>query len=191
MNSLSRLAGAITATLLVGGATVGSASGAVLSNLHFDSSGSEPFTFCDGLNAEVSWHDSVHELIKTRGRDRLVYFSANVRGTTTFANLDTGKTYTNAYQFTDRDQRVEDNGDGTLTITVASPGSDRWYDSNGKLLFVTAGTFWFQLLVDHGGTPADPSDDEEIEGSFVGVKDAGQRGTAGRDFCADLALFTS
>lgn len=191
MNTLSRLVGAATATLLVGGVTATPASAAVQLNLHFESSGSEPFTFCDGLDAEISWHDSVHELIKTRGGDRLVYFSANVRGTSTFTNLETGKTYTNVYQFTDRDQQVKDNGDGTLTITVASPGSDRWYDSNGKLLFVTAGTFWFQLLVDHGGTPGDPSDDEEIEGSFVGVKDAGVRGTAGRNFCEDFALFTS
>ena len=191
MNILLRLVGASAAAVLVGGMAAGSASAAVVSNLHFEDSGSEPFTFCEGIHAEVSWQDSVHELIKTRGGDQLVYFSANVRGTTTFTNLDTGKTYTNVHQFTDRDQQVKDNGDGTLTITVASPGSDRWYDSDGKLLFVTAGTFWFQFLVDHGGTPTDPSDDEEIEGSFVGVKDAGQRGTAGRDFCEDLALFTS
>lgn len=191
MNTLSRLVGAATATLLVGGVAAIPASAAVQSNLHFESSGSEPFTFCDGLDVEVSWHDSVHEVIGTRGRDRLVYFSANVRGTTTFTNLDTEKTYTNTYQFSDRDQRVEDNGDGTLTLTIARPGSERWYDSNGKLLFVTAGIFSFQILIDHGGTPDDPSDDEEIEGSFVGVKDAGARGTEGRDFCEDLALFTS
>jgi hypothetical protein len=191
MSTLSRLVGAIAATVLIGGLTAVSASAAVLSKLHFESSGSEPFTFCEGIDAEVSWHDNVHELVKTRGRDGLVYFSANVRGTTTYTNLDTGKTYTNVYHFTDRDQQVTDNGNGTLTITIASPGSDRWYGSDGKLLFVSAGTFWFQILVDHGGTPADPSDDEEIEGSFVGVRDVGLRGTAGRDFCEDLAQFTA
>ena len=102
------------ATVLVGGVTPVSASAAVLSNLHFEDSGSEPFTFCEGIDAEVSWDDSVHELVKTRGGDGLVYFSANVRGTTTYTNLDTGKTYTNVYNFTDRDQQVTDNGDGTL-----------------------------------------------------------------------------
>ncbi len=133
----------------------------------------------------------VHEIVKTRGPDGLVYFSANVKGTTTYTNLDTGKTYTNVYRFTERDQRVTNNGDGTLTITIATPGHNKWYDSDGNILFVTAGTFWFQIMVDHGGTPTDPSDDEEIEGSFVLLKEAGRNPTAGRDFCEDLAQFTS
>ena len=190
MRTLSRLVGATAATVLVGGVAA-SASAAVLSNLHFEDSGSEPFTFCEGIDAEVSWNDSVHELVKSRGRDGLVYFSANVQGTTVYTNLDTGKTYSNTYNITDRDQQVTDNGDGTLTITIAQPGSNKWFDSDGRLVFVTGGTFWFQILVDDGGTPTDPSDDEEIEGSFVAVKDAGHDGTAGRDFCEDLALFTS
>ena len=95
------------------------------------------------------------------------------------------------YRFTERDQQVTNNGDGTLTITIATPGHNRWYGSDGNILFVTAGTFWFQIMVDHGGTPTDPSDDEEIEGSFVLLKEAGRNETAGRDFCEDLALFTS
>jgi hypothetical protein len=183
--------GVTAATVLVSGVAGASASSAVLSHLHFEDSGSEPFTFCEGIDAEVSWDDSVHELVKTRGPDGLLYFSANVQGTTTYTNLDTGKTYTNVYNVTDRDQQVTDNGDGTLTITIAQPGANKWYGSDGKLLFVTGGTFWFQILVDHGGTPTDPSDDEEIEGSFVGVKDVELDETAGRDFCEDLALFTS
>jgi hypothetical protein len=191
MSTLSKLVGATAATVLAGVAAAAPASAAVLENLHFEDSGSEPFTFCEGIDAEVSWDDSVHEIAKTRGRDGLVYFAANVHGTRTYTNLDTQKTYTNVYNFTDRDQQVTDNGDGTLTITVASPGSGRWYGSDGRLLFGAAGTFWFQFMVDHGGTPADPSDDEEIEGSFVGVKQAGLDQTAGRDFCEDLALFTS
>ena len=130
MRTLSRLVGATVATVLVGGVAA-SASAAVLSNLHFEDSGSEPFTFCEGIDAEVSWNDSVHELVKSRGRDGLVYFSANVQGTTVYTNLDTGKTYSNTYNITDRDQQVTDNGDGTLTITIAQPGSNKWFDSDG------------------------------------------------------------
>lgn len=191
MSTLSRLVGVTVATVLAGVGAAAPASAAVLENLHFEDSGSEPFTFCEGIHAVVSWDDSVHEIVKTRGRDGLVYFAANVHGTSTFTNLDTGLTYTNVYNFTDRNQQVTDNGDGTLTITVATPGSNRWYGSDGKLLFVSAGTFWFQFMVDHAGTPTDPSDDVEIQDSFVGVKEAGQDQTAGRDFCEDLALFTS
>ena len=191
MRTLSRLVGATAATVLVGTVAASSASAAVQSNLHFEDSGSEPFTFCEGIDATVSWDDHVHELIKTRGQEGLVYFSANVQGTTTFTNLDTGKTYTNVYNITDRDQQVTDNGDGTLTITFSQPGTNRWYDSDGRLLFVSAGLFQAQLLVDDGGTPTDPSDDEEIEGSFVVLREPGLDQTAGRDFCEDLAEFTS
>ena len=47
-----------------------------------------------------------------------------------------------------------------------------------------AGLFRFQFLVDHGGTPTDPDDDEEIEGSFEILQDTA--GRAGRDFCDDI-----
>ena len=191
MTIRSVLGGAAAALLLAGGLAAAPASGALLSQLHFQDSGSEPFTFCEGIDASVAWDDTVHELVKARGREGLVYFAANVHGTTVYTNLDTGKTYTNVYNFTDRDQAVEDNGDGTLTITISSPGSDRWYGSDGKLLFVAAGNFSFQITVDHGGTPTDPSDDVEIEDSFTVVKEAGVDMTAGRDFCEDLLLFTS
>ena len=142
MSILSRLVGATAATVLVGGVTSVSASAAAPSNLHFEDSGAEPFTSCEGINAELSWDDSLHEIVKPRGRDGLVYHSANVHGTTTFTNLDTGKTSTSVYNFTDRDQQVTDNGDGTLTVTIAQPGLKRWYGSDGELLFVDAGTFW-------------------------------------------------
>src|SRR5688500_20195155 len=103
MSNLSRLMGATTATLLAGVVAAAPASAAVLSNLHFEDSGSEPLTFCEGLDVEVSWDDTVHEIIKTRGRDGLVYFAANVHDTTRYTNLDTAKTSTNVYNITDRD----------------------------------------------------------------------------------------
>src|SRR5687767_10628627 len=132
MSTLSRLVGAAAATVLAGVVAAAPASAAVLVNLHFEDSGSQPFTFCEGMDVVESWDESVHEIARTRGRDGLVYFSANVHGTRTFTNLDTGKTYTNVYNFTDRGQQVTDNGDGTLTITIATPGSNRWYGSDGK-----------------------------------------------------------
>lgn len=190
MTRMSKLAGTIAATVLLCGTAISGASAAVLENVHFQDSGSEPFTFCEGIDAVVSWDDEGHELIKTKG-DGLVYFKANVRGTTSFTNLATGKSYTNTYRFTDRDQKITDNGDGTLTITIANSGMNKWYDGDGELVFLTAGQFKFQIMVDHGGTPTDPSDDTEIEGSFVELKVAGRNPTAGRDFCEDLALFTA
>ena len=191
MTIRSMLGGAAATFLVAGGLAAAPASAEVVWHQHFHDSGSEPFTACTGIDATVSWDESIHELIKTARRDQLVYFSANVQGTSVFTNDATGKTYTNVYSFTDRDQEVVDNGDGTLTITIANRGVGKWYGSDGKLLFVAAGNFAFQITVDHGGTPTDPEDDVEIDGSFIEVKDVGVDMTAGRDFCADLLLFTS
>jgi len=164
------------------------ASAAVIVHERFVDSGSEAFTACPGINAEISWTDRVHELIRTKGKDGLVYFKVNVHGTTAVTNLNTGGSYTNVYNFNDRDLKVVDNGDGTLTITIASSGSFKWFDADGNRVLKGAGQFRAELTVDHGGTPTDPSDDVELD--FVVVKQAGQDETAGRDFCEDLALFT-
>ena len=185
--TIKTLAAASALALLGVGAIPASA--AVIVHEHFVDSGSEPFTFCPGITAEVSWNDRVHELIRSKGKHGLVYFKANVHGTTVFTNLDTGGTYTNTYNFVDRDLKVVDNGDGTLTITIASSGSFKWFDADGNRVLKGSGAFRAQLTVDHGGTPTDPSDDVELD--FVIVKEAGMDQTLGRDFCEDLALFTT
>jgi hypothetical protein len=191
VNLIAKLVAVATGSVLV--AVVGAvpASARVLEHDHFVDAGSEPFTGCAGIDATVAWEDDVHVLIKTKRSGGLAYFGVNVHGTTAFTNDDTGKSYTNVYNFRDRDHLVRDNGDGTLTITVRDSGSERWYDSEGSFLFISAGQFAFRFLVDHGGTPTDPSDDVEIPDSFVQISNHGTDTTAGRDFCEDLALFTS
>ena len=186
---ISTLAAAAAAALL-GGSFV-PASAALIDNAHFVDSGSESFDDCPGIDATISWRDRVHEQVRTNGPNGLVRFSANVRGRTVLTNLDTGGTYTNTYQFKDKDLKVVDNGDGTLTITIQNAGSFKWFDSDGDRVLKGAGLFRFQITVDHGGTPTDPSDDVEIDDSFVELKNAGMDQTAGRDFCADLAEFTT
>ena len=169
------------------GATAAPASAAVVEHRHFVDSGTDRFD-CDGIDTAVSWRNRIHELIRTRGPDGLVYFSAGVHGRSVFTNLDTGGTYTGVYNYTDRDLKIVDNGDGTLTIIAQSAGSTRWYDSDGTVVLKDTGLFRFVITIDHGGTPTDPSDDQEI--SFEIVKHAGLNDTADRDFCEDLALFT-
>ena len=73
---------------------------------------------------------------------------------------------------------MTNNGDGTLTILILSTGNAVIYNSSGKAIGRNPGQVRFELLVDHGGTPSDPSDDTEI--SFEQVK-----GSTGRtdDFC--------
>jgi hypothetical protein len=191
MNTIIRSLAAAGALALFS-VTASPASAAVVEHRHFVDSGTEPFTDCPGINAEVSWNDRVHEVLRTRPHSGdLVYFSVNVRGTSVYTNLDTGGTFTNVYRINDKDVSVVDNGDGTLTIIVASRGSFRWFDTDGNRVLRGAGLFRFQFMVEHSGTPNNPDDDVFIEGSFVELKNAGLDQTVGRDFCADLAQFTA
>ena len=84
-----------------------------------------------------------------------------------------------ASTFIDKDLRVTDNGDGTLTILILSTGNAVLYGENGKVIARNSGQVRFEILIDHGGTPTDPSDDEFLE--FLGVvKDSTGRSD---DFC--------
>ncbi|HVD25013.1 MAG TPA: hypothetical protein VNB86_03380 [Gaiellaceae bacterium] len=52
------------------------------------------------------------------------------------------------------------------------------YNSDGEVIGRNPGQIRFELLLDHGGTPTDPSDDSEI--SFEVVKESTGRTD---DFC--------
>jgi hypothetical protein len=78
------------------------------------------------------------------------------------------------------DPNVTDNGDGTLTILVLATGNDVLYGPDGKAIARNPGQIRFEVLIDHGGTPTDPLDDEFV--ADLGVV----KGSTGRsdDFCA-------
>ena len=116
--------------------------------------------------------------IMPRGRDGLIYFANRLSVTETFTNLDNGKMVVSTVNAIDKDLRVTDNGDGTLTILILSTGNAVTYNSDGKAIGRNPGQIRFELTVDHGGTPSDPSDDTEI--SFEVVKDSTGRTD---DFC--------
>ena len=144
---------------------------------------------CPDLDFDVLW--TVDEkgtiVTQTRGKDGLWYWSGRFQGTQSWSNPATGDVYSNAYSVNDRDLNVTDNGDGTLTIQVQIAGPNHW-SVNGKRLFTDTGVFRFTLIVDHGGTPPDPTDSGEAE--YDGLdKLTGLRETDGRDFCADLEEF--
>jgi hypothetical protein len=116
--------------------------------------------------------------IMPRGRDGLIYFANRLSITETFTNVDNGKFVVSTANFIDKDLRVTDNGDGTLTILILSTGNAVVYNSDGEAIGRNPGQVRFELLVDHGGTPSDPSDDTEI--SFELVKESTGRTD---DFC--------
>ena len=131
-----------------------------------------------------SWEASGIDRIKA-DRDGLLRFA------TTFQWVDTysanGKTFVLDQHGNVRDHKIEDNGDGTLTI---------WFkDSvrtevllNGEFLFHDSGLFESAILVDHNGTPSDPEDDVFIS-DFGDSRQHGRSDTLDRDFCEDIATF--
>jgi hypothetical protein len=138
--------------------------------------------FCDvpGLTVESSFVLDARIKIGPHGRDRLQYFMEHGVLREKVTNLANGRSVSSVQKVLDKDLRVTDNGDGTLTILVLATGNAVLYGANGKAIARDPGQTRFEILVDHGGTPADPSDDEFLE--FLGVV----KESTGRsdDFCS-------
>ena len=58
-----------------------------------------------------------------KGRDEVAYFIEHIRSTTTLTNPDTDKTVTEVVTVLQKDQKITDNGDGTITILVMGTGT--------------------------------------------------------------------
>ena len=114
----------------------------------------------------------------SRERDGFAYFVEQIRETELVTNLANGKTVTHVWTGNTKDLKVTDNGDGTLTILGLGGGNDVLYGSDGKAIARDPGQIKFEVVVDDGGTPADPFDDEVIDGSFI--RETGRTD----DFCA-------
>ena len=113
------------------------------------------------------------------GRDRLAYFLQHGKRTEVLTNPASGKSLTSVAKVIEKDLRITDNGDGTLTILILATGNAVLYGENHKAIARNPGQVRFEILVDHGGTPADPTDDEFLA-------DLGEvKGSTGRsdDFC--------
>ncbi|HET9286220.1 MAG TPA: hypothetical protein VFO26_01565 [Gaiella sp.] len=120
--------------------------------------------FCEveGLTVQVATHlvGRVHAV--PHGPDGLAYFGFNLKVTDVVTNLANGNSVTSIATIRDMDLRVTDNGDGTLTILVLSTGNAVLYGEDGKVIARNPGQVRFEILIDHAGTPTDPSDDTEL-----------------------------
>ena len=145
--------------------------------------------FCGDLTVRIDEDFRGAFLLNARGPHGLAYGSETLHGTQVFTNLANGKTFTQIFNVVSKDLKVTDNGDGTLTILVLATGSGKVYGPDGNLLFNDPGQIRVEILIDHGGTPTDPADDEFLE--FLGeVKGStGRNDLEGRDFCADVHEF--
>ena len=113
------------------------------------------------------------------GNDRLDYFLQHGKRNETLTNLANGKQLTSDLNVIEKDKTVTDNGDGTLTIVILATGNAVLYGADGKAIERNPGQTRFAILVDHGGTPTDPFDDEFIEDLGVLKESTGRSD----DFC--------
>jgi hypothetical protein len=135
--------------------------------------------FCGaGLTVDGTFVTDGNLLVVAQGPDGLAYFLQHLTITVTFTNRDNGKTVTLTVVRVNKDLRVTDNGDGTLTILLLATGNDVFYGPDGEVIGRDPGQIRLEILVDHGGTPTDPSDDvflaQELVKSSTGRSD---------DFC--------
>ena len=102
-------------------------------------------------------------IASTRDSAGLTYFLQHGVTTEVLHNPATGTSLTSVTTVTEKDMRVTDNGDGTLTILVLATGNAVLFGPNGKAIARNPGQTRFEILVDDGGTPNDPSDDEFLD----------------------------
>lgn len=140
--------------------------------------------FCDVQDLTVSQAIVADGTIRAvpHGRAGLAYFLSHARETHIFTNVSNGDAVRLLQHGTEKDQKITDNGDGTLTILVKIVGNDVFYGPDGKAIARNPGQIQFEILVNHNGTPADPFDDEFI----LGLGDV--KGSTGRtdDECAAI-----
>jgi hypothetical protein len=107
-------------------------------------------------------------------------FKQHFNGTSVDTSLANGRAITGKFNILEKALHATDNGDGTNTVLFLGTGNEGTYGPDGKAIARNPGQIRFELLVDHNGTPNDPSDDEVL--AFLGlVKESTGRTD---DFCA-------
>jgi hypothetical protein len=157
---------------------------------HFhQSSVSDPYD-CDGTPAVDSIEVDIHITAVVRGSSPFPVFREHFAGTVVTTNTDTGRTLTNVFALNTQDQKVVDNGDGTVTVTDNVAGSSRYYDDSGRFVLNDPGSERVAFELDYHGTLGNPDDDTQVPNSFRIV-----HGPTGNShfpgFCAALRQFTS
>jgi hypothetical protein len=174
------IAAAATAALAASVVAAPSATARPLENVRFTETDSFTDTnFCDvGLTVQVDETADIHILFNSRKPGTAPYFKANVVADTTYTGP--GGVVTEHATIADKDLKITDNGDGTMTILVLATGNAAVYDETGKAIARNPGQVRYEVLVDYGADIADPSDDQFIE--FLDLV----KGSTGRndDFCA-------
>lgn len=182
-SSIARVSGLVALVVAVSASVAALAHAAPLEKSAFHDEFSDVTAdFCEasGLTVRSDFVVDGRFKVAPRGRDGLAYYVEHVRASRVDTNLANGRFVTSQSTVTDKDLKVTDNGDGTLTILALATGNDVLYGIDGEAIARNPGQVRFELLVDHNGTPTDPADDEIL--AFLGVV----KESTGRsdDFCS-------
>jgi hypothetical protein len=146
----------------------------------------EDFCGIEGLTVETRWQNMFKGFFTYRGKDSIPYWTGSMNGSFTITEAD-GTTSRIVWNFIDKDQRIVDNGDGTLTITVQGAGG--WKFIGPARTLRDPGMNRYQVLADHAGTPLDPFDDPDAD--FLGViKESTGLNESGEGLCEDFLVVT-
>ena len=136
--------------------------------------------YCDvaGLTVRITSVLDIRLKVTPHG-DGFAYFLSHGTQHETITNVGNGRTLTSRALVNEKDHQITLNDDGTLTIVVMATGNAVLYGADGRAIARNPGQLRFELLIDDGGTPSDPSDDVVTRLGVV-------KGSTGRndDFCA-------
>ena len=137
--------------------------------------------WCPDIPYDVLYVEDAHGTFREVMRRGEVYGASTVWIEGAWINEANGKSLSFVQHGQDKDQKVTTNEDGTRTIEVLLSGPTQYYDTDGNKVFKDVGRNFFTIIVDAEG--------EFLE--FLGGDARGNFGTEGRDFCADLLIYTS
>ena len=133
-----------------------------------------------GLTVQVDRVLDGKTLVNTHGPDGLQYTLDHEKLTEGVTNTANGTVVTLEATFIEKDLKVTDNGDGTLTVLVMATGNDVVSGPDGKAIARNPGQMRVDRLFDNAGTPIDRSDDTLLSERVV-KESTGQ--TDATDFC--------
>jgi FlaG/FlaF family flagellin (archaellin) len=133
-----------------------------------------------GLTVQVDRVLDGKTLVNTHGPDGLQYTLDHEKLTEVFTNTANGTVVTLEAAHIEKDLKVTDNGDGTLTVLVMATGNDVLSGPDGKAIARNPGQTRVERLFDNAGTPTDRSDDTLLSERVV-TESTGRTDTI--DFC--------
>ena len=180
---------ALATTFAAGAGAPAAAPAAPYEQIVYDAQGSQVIKrYCGDQRVRLDFHDQGSLVGRITGRDGMLRYTQTHHGGATITNLATGLSFTLTWNYVNQDLRVTDNGDGTLTIITQIPGPETYYGPDGERVYIDGGTMRLLLIIDHGGTPLDPSDDTFVSETLLSSSGGPAQPTF--DFCQSFRTLT-